>query len=127
MSPDRWSTTGGPCSKRLLLGNGGSSSPTQVLRVVKSIAHETQITSTLRYRHLFEMAMRQEGLSLEEEVVGNYVFIKVHTPFERLSQEAEFIKLDLPLDGVSLGKSLSRRDHRFFSDGIWRFGDCCTL
>ncbi|XP_022659690.1 anoctamin-7-like isoform X2 [Varroa destructor] len=46
--------------------------------------------------------MKQEGLGFEEEVVGDYVFIKVHTPFDRLCQEAENVRLDLPLDGISL-------------------------
>lgn len=52
--------------------------------------------------------MKQEGLGFEEEVVGDYVFIKVHTPFDRLCQEAENVRLDLPLDGVSYEMEFNR-------------------
>ncbi|CAN8032445.1 unnamed protein product, partial [Ixodes persulcatus] len=54
------------------------------------------------YRELYESAMRAEGLLLDQEFIGDYVFLKVHCPFQRLCQEAENVRLDLPLDGVSV-------------------------
>ncbi|CAN8012322.1 unnamed protein product, partial [Ixodes pacificus] len=52
------------------------------------------------YRELYESAMRAEGLLLDQEFIGDYVFLKVHCPFQRLCQEAENVRLDLPLDGL---------------------------
>lgn len=53
------------------------------------------------YRQLYEGAMKSEGLVLDQEFIGDYVFLKVHCPFQRLCEEAENVRLDLPLDGVS--------------------------
>ncbi|CAN8006180.1 unnamed protein product [Ixodes hexagonus] len=52
------------------------------------------------YRELYESAMKSEGLLLDQEFIGDYVFLKVHCPFQRLCQEAENVRLDLPLDGL---------------------------
>ncbi|XP_077551774.1 anoctamin-6-like, partial [Haemaphysalis longicornis] len=52
------------------------------------------------HRELYENAMRSEGLQMDQEHIGEYVFLKVHCPVQRLCQEAENVRLDLPLDGL---------------------------
>ncbi|XP_049268170.1 anoctamin-7-like [Rhipicephalus sanguineus] len=52
------------------------------------------------YRELYENAMRSEGLQMDQEHIGEYVFLKVHCPVQRLCQEAENVRLDLPLEGL---------------------------
>lgn len=104
MNP-RWSNIAAQCLRRPSRSNEGmshlESSPHRQLSQATLASNRNHLHFSGRHRHLFELAMRQEGLVLEEEIVGNYVFIKVHTPFDRLCQEAENIRLDMPLDGVS--------------------------
>lgn len=52
-------------------------------------------------RERFEKELRAEGFSLKEELIEDYVYIKLHCPFKRLCQEAEKVKLEMPLKGVS--------------------------
>lgn len=51
-------------------------------------------------RKRFIVRMKQETLSVQEERVGKHKFIKIACPLERLYQEAEAIRVELPLYGV---------------------------
>ncbi|XP_023221266.1 anoctamin-7-like isoform X1 [Centruroides sculpturatus] len=53
-----------------------------------------------KQRQMFKMAMQAEGLELEEEKIGKYVFIKIHCPFGRLCEEAQTLKMEFPLVGL---------------------------
>ncbi len=56
----------------------------------------------LEVREKFEWILRnEEGLELQEDKSGGHVYIKIHTPFKRLCKEAEKMKLEMPLAGVS--------------------------
>lgn len=55
----------------------------------------------LDLREKFELAMQDEGLQMQKVILGENVFVKLHTPFERLCKEAERINLEMPLQGVS--------------------------
>ena len=53
-------------------------------------------------RNMFEDALRKERFTIGEPVViGDKVFKKLHCQFERLCEEAEQVKLEMPLEGVS--------------------------
>lgn len=54
-----------------------------------------------RLRKRFEDALRREGFSIKEVQVEDKVFKKLHCPFKRLCEEAERVKLEMPLEGVS--------------------------
>lgn len=51
-------------------------------------------------RARFEKALQEEGFSIKEEIIEEYVYKKLHCPFKRLCQEAEHVKLEMPLKGV---------------------------
>lgn len=53
-------------------------------------------------RDRFEKAMRAEGFSIKEEIIDGYMYKKLHCPFKRLCKEAEKVKLEMPLKGVSI-------------------------
>ena len=53
-------------------------------------------------RKRFEAGMTREGLQLQEDAIGTFVYVKVHVPIDRLCMEAEHIKLEVPLEGVSM-------------------------
>ena len=55
----------------------------------------------LDYRDRFEECLQIEGIDVQKEVLDENVFLKLHTPFNRLCQEADAMKLELPLKGVS--------------------------
>ncbi|XP_076070788.1 anoctamin-7-like isoform X2 [Mytilus galloprovincialis] len=48
-------------------------------------------------RERFKNAMKLEGFLLQEEIIRNNVFIKIHCPFKRLCAEAEMVKLEMPI------------------------------
>ena len=51
-------------------------------------------------RKIFEDALRKERFTIEE-FIGDKVFKKLHCQFERLCEEAERVKLEMPLEEVS--------------------------
>lgn len=53
-------------------------------------------------RRRFMVAVRKETLSVMEERVGKHIFVKVSCPLEREYKEAENMRVELPLYGVSL-------------------------
>lgn len=53
-------------------------------------------------RARFERAIRAEGFTIKEEIIEDYVYKKLHCPFKRLCQEAEHVKLEMPLKGVGI-------------------------
>ncbi len=64
---------------------------------IKKEKHESQI----RIRHHFEAAMVEEGIEMKSDSYGNSVYMKLHVPFRRLCKEAERMRLEMPLEGVS--------------------------
>ncbi len=52
-------------------------------------------------RDLFESALKKEGLELEKEQIDEQIFLKIFVPSSRLAVEAERLKLEMPLKGVS--------------------------
>ena len=61
----------------------------------------TELSRVLDQRLKFEAAMFAEGLQVQEDVIGELTYIKIHTPFWRLAKEAENIRLEMPLLKVS--------------------------
>ncbi len=56
----------------------------------------------IRMRHKFEGAMVEEGIQIQADTIGENVYMKLHVPFDRLCTEAEKMKLEMPLHGVSV-------------------------
>ena len=54
-----------------------------------------------RLRNLFLRELQRQGIEYFEEVLENKTYVKLHTSFSRLCQEAETVKLEMPLTGVS--------------------------
>ena len=54
-----------------------------------------------RLRERFENALRKTGFSIKEVTIEDKVYKKLHCPFKRLCEEAERVKLEMPLEGVS--------------------------
>jgi len=54
----------------------------------------------LEFRANFLKALEYDGIEVKEDVIGNNVFMQLHVPFYRLCEQAEKIKLELPLKGV---------------------------
>ena len=52
-------------------------------------------------RDKFESELLEEGVEIQTDEINNYVYQKLHTPFHRLCKEAEKVKLEMPLIGVS--------------------------
>ena len=53
-------------------------------------------------REKFERLLQEKhGIEIQKEVIGQNVFVKIHTAFPRLCAEAELVKLEMPLVGVS--------------------------
>lgn len=51
----------------------------------------------------FENALSTQGIELEEVSDPNnsdMIYVRIFTPFERLAEEAEFMKLEMPLEKV---------------------------
>ena len=55
-----------------------------------------------RLRKRFEDALRHQGFSIKVVEIEKKVYKKLHCPFKRLCEEAERVKLEMPLEGVSL-------------------------
>ena len=55
----------------------------------------------MEFRIKFRAALEQEGVQIQEEEINELKYLKVHVPFWRLCKEAERMKLEMPLDGVS--------------------------
>ncbi|XP_064481991.1 anoctamin-4-like [Ornithodoros turicata] len=85
------------------------------------LTEEAQLSQ--HHRLLFEKAMKDEGLLLEEEFIGSYVFVKVHCPFERLCQEAERVRLDLPLDGLIIEGQEDGEDQQWIHEKVAKIFD----
>ena len=54
-----------------------------------------------RLRKRFEDELRKSGFSIKDVEIENKVYKKLHCPFKRLCEEAERVKLEMPLEGVS--------------------------
>lgn len=54
-----------------------------------------------KLREIFENTLRDEGFIVEESVLKDKVYKKIHCPFKRLCIEAETTNLEMPLKGVS--------------------------
>lgn len=52
-------------------------------------------------RDRFEAALEHEGFSIMPERIDDFIYKKLHVSFKRLCEEAEAIKLEMPLLGVS--------------------------
>lgn len=70
------------------------------------------------YRQLYEGAMKSEGLVLDQEFIGDYVFLKVHCPFQRLCEEAENVRLDLPLDGLLIEDNEEEEEQQWIHEKV---------
>lgn len=55
----------------------------------------------IKLRHRFEAALVDEKIEIQADSYGEKDYLKLHVPFERLCKEAEHVKLDMPLHGVS--------------------------
>ncbi|XP_072040866.1 anoctamin-4-like isoform X2 [Amphiura filiformis] len=55
-------------------------------------------------RKKFHSAIKGERLQVREEELGENVFLLIHAPFARLCEEAEDIKLEMPLKGAEIKK-----------------------
>ncbi|XP_071481408.1 anoctamin-7-like [Diadema antillarum] len=54
-------------------------------------------------RERFQLALvTKERLEVQEEVVGEHTYVKIHCPFARLCKEAEDINLEMPLRGAAI-------------------------
>jgi hypothetical protein len=51
-------------------------------------------------RLTFNAAILAEGMQVQRDVIGEFTYIKIHTPFWRLCKEAESMQLEMPLIGV---------------------------
>lgn len=51
-------------------------------------------------RSAFEERMKEQGLLLEEDVVGGLTFVKVHAPIPVLRRYCEILKLRMPMKEV---------------------------
>lgn len=54
----------------------------------------------IRLRKIFQAHMEKEGLQTQTDVIGEDVYIKIHTPINRMCYEAEKINLEMPLLGM---------------------------
>ena len=52
-------------------------------------------------RKRFHSAVKGEGLECREEELGENVYLLLHAPFGRLCEQAEDVKLEMPLKDVS--------------------------
>ena len=52
-------------------------------------------------RQKFQAALLAEGVLLQRQVIGEKVLLKLHVPFQRLCEEAERTRLEMPLSKVS--------------------------
>lgn len=52
-------------------------------------------------RSAFEERIKEQGLLLEEDVVGGLTFVKVHAPIPVLRRYCEILKLRMPMKEVT--------------------------
>lgn len=55
-------------------------------------------------RSAFEERIKEQGLLLEEDVVGTTTFVKVHAPIPVLRRYCEILKLRMPMKEVNFCK-----------------------
>ena len=60
-----------------------------------------KLRKLIKMRHKFESELLEEKIQIQADSYGENVYLKIHVPFERLCVEAENIKLEMPLHGVS--------------------------
>jgi len=52
-------------------------------------------------RQKFQAALLAEGVLIQRQIIGEKVLLKLHVPFQRLCEEAERTRLEMPLSKVS--------------------------
>ena len=71
---------------------------------VKDIQKEngqTNVKKRQEQRQSFIAALLEEGVIIQKDINANEILLKLHVPFQKLCEEAERIKLEMPLAGVS--------------------------
>lgn len=63
---------------------------------------QSELETKIAMRKKFLKVLKGERVEIQTEVQEERTIIRIHTPFARLCQEAERIKLEMPLEGVSL-------------------------
>lgn len=64
-------------------------------------------------REKFETILQNEELLVQKEIIGNEVFVMICSNFDRLCREAERVKLQMPLKGVSISSVSCSCIYRF--------------
>jgi hypothetical protein len=54
----------------------------------------------LKLREKFLKSLKYDDVDVQQEVIGEFVFMKLHVAFRRLCKEADRIKLEMPLQDV---------------------------
>ena len=61
---------------------------------------QRKLKKKLELREKFLKSLAYDDIEVKEDVIGDHVFMQLHVPFHRLCEQAEKIKLELPLKGV---------------------------
>ena len=61
-----------------------------------------KLKKRIKMRYKFEAALMEEKIQIQTDTYGEYVYMKLHVPFDRLCAEAENMKIEMPLHGVCI-------------------------
>ncbi|GFN81556.1 anoctamin [Plakobranchus ocellatus] len=67
-------------------------------------------------RARFENIVSAEGFSLQKDIIGENVFVKLHCPFKRLCVEAEKVKIEMALKDCPIPSSKPQNCFQTFAD-----------
>ncbi|KAK2168459.1 hypothetical protein NP493_1230g00018 [Ridgeia piscesae] len=60
---------------------------------------QTNVKKRQEQRQSFIAALLEEGVIIQKDINANEILLKLHVPFQKLCEEAERIKLEMPLAG----------------------------
>ncbi|XP_033099885.1 anoctamin-7-like isoform X2 [Anneissia japonica] len=66
------------------------------------IEEKTEYERRMLWRETFEKMIQEDGLEIEECEIGTHIFVKIHCPFKRLCEQAEDMKIQMPLKNASI-------------------------
>ncbi|GFS27157.1 anoctamin [Elysia marginata] len=90
--------------------------PNEFSKDAKDESRKLELKKHEQRRAKFEKKIESEGFSIQKDVIGENVFLKLHCPFKRLCVEAEKVKIEMALKNCEIPASKPQNCIQRFAD-----------
>ncbi|KAK3788799.1 hypothetical protein RRG08_029246 [Elysia crispata] len=90
--------------------------PHEFSKDVKDETKRLELKKHEQRRTRFEKKIESEGFSIQKDIIGENVFLKLHCPFKRLCVEAEKVKIEMALKDCQIPASKPQNCFQRFAD-----------